>query len=141
MGGPSPSRTPCNGGPILPGWFCFNPEIVELRRAGWGFAVLESTEPVTMTGVPVAPSCFDASDDDAMEEDWLEAQVQEMFDIDYAEVAISDEPGGQNPLLVEHARERKLIFGRLGSHSPSCRKHLSPWCGAACCVFLEGRRL
>ena len=56
----------------------------KLRRAGWGFAVLEPPEPVTITVVPVTPPCLDASDD-TMEEEWLEAQMQEeMFDIDHA---------------------------------------------------------
>ena len=63
-----------------------------------GLCCLRTPEPVTMTVVPVAPPCFDASDNDALEEDWLEAQMQETFHIDHAEAAMSDEPGGQNPL-------------------------------------------
>ena len=37
------------------------PEIVELRRAAWGFPVSEPPEPVTMTIVLVAPPYLDAS--------------------------------------------------------------------------------
>ena len=46
-------------GPYYLDGSAFNPEIVELRRSGWGFAVLEPPEPVTMTVVPVAPPCLD----------------------------------------------------------------------------------
>ena len=86
-----------------------------------GLCCLRNTrpEPVAKTVVPVAPPCLDASDDDAMEEEWLEAQMQEMFDIVHAEAAMIDESGGQNPFRVEHelsqsAYEPKLIIGRCG---------------------------
>ena len=84
MGGPHRQGQVAVAGPNYLDGSAFNPEIVELRRAGSGY--------VTMTVVPVAPPCFDASDDDAMEEDWLEAQMQDMFDIDHAEAAMIDEP-------------------------------------------------
>ena len=58
----------------------FNPEIVELRRAGCGFAVLELPELSTQAVFPVDPPCLDASDDDAVEEDWLEDQMQESLE-------------------------------------------------------------
>ena len=58
-------------GPCYLDGSAFNPEIVELRRAEWGFAVIEPAEPVTMTVIPVAPPCLDASDDDAMEEEMV----------------------------------------------------------------------
>ena len=82
----------------------FNPEIVELRRAGWGFAVLEHPELSTQAVVPVALPCLDASDDDAMEEDWLEDQMQESLEIDHAEATMTVEP----------TREPKLLIGRFG---------------------------
>ena len=55
-------------GPYYLDGSAFNPGIVELRRAGWGFAVLEPPELVTKSVVTVAPLCLDASDDDALEE-------------------------------------------------------------------------
>ena len=77
--------------------------------------------------------------------------MQEMFDIDHAEAAMIDEPGGQNPLRVEHelsqsAREPKLIIGRVGciagDHTAPHEEHISLLrAAAACCAFLEGRRL
>ena len=80
----------------------------------------------------VAPPCLDASDDDAMEEDWLEDQMQESLEIDLAEAAMTDEP----------IREPKLLVGRFGcipgDHTVPCRTHLSPSCGAACYAILEG---
>ena len=63
----------------------FNPEIVALRRAGLGFAVLEPTELSTQAVFPVATPCLDASGDDAMEEDCLDDQMQESLGIDHAE--------------------------------------------------------
>ena len=61
-------------GPYYLDGSAFNPEIVELRREGWGFAVLEPPELVTTTVALVAPPCLDASDDEALEEEWLDAQ-------------------------------------------------------------------
>ena len=81
---------------------------------------------------PVAPPCLDASDDDAMEEEWLEDQMQEMLEIDYAEAAMTDEPG----------REPKLIMGRFGciggDHTAPHAVRISPSCGVACYAILEG---
>ena len=66
--------------------------------------MLEPPEPSALTVVPVAPPCLDAPDDDAMEEEWLEDQMQDLLDIDHAEAAMTDEPG----------REPKLVIGRFG---------------------------
>ena len=119
-------------GPYYLDGSAFNPVIVELRRAGRGSAVLEHPEPSTLTVVLVAPSCLDASDDDAMEEEWLEDQMQEILEIDHAEAAMIDEP----------AREPKLIMGRFGcvagDHTVPHAEHISPSCGAACFAILEG---
>ena len=65
-----------------------------------------------------------------MEEELLEAQMQEVFDIDHAEAAVIDEPGGQNPFRVEHelsqsAREPKLIIGRFGCIAGSLMQNTS----------------
>ena len=79
-------------GPCYLDGSAFKPEIVELRRAGWGFAVLEPQELSTQAVVPVAPPCFVASDNDAMEEDWLEDQLQESLGIDHAEATMTVEP-------------------------------------------------
>ena len=68
------------------------------------FAVLEPPEPSALTVVPVAPPCLDAPDDDAMEEEWLEDQMQDLLEIDHAEAAMTDEPGC----------EPKLVIGRFG---------------------------
>ena len=109
------------------------PEIVELRRAGWGFALLEPPELSTQAVFLVAPPFLDASDDDAMEEDWLEDQMQESLEIDYAEAAMTDEP----------IREPKSLIGRCGCISgdntaPHSEHIFSPSRGAACLAILEG---
>ena len=54
--------------------------------------------------VPAAPPCLNASDDDAVEEEWLGDQMQEILEIDHAQAAMIDEP----------AREPKLIIVRFG---------------------------
>ena len=73
-----------------------------------------------------APPCLDASDDDAVEEDWLEYQMQESLEIDHAEATLTQ--------FVN--RTDLLHYWR--SHSPSCRTHFSPSRGAACFAILEG---
>ena len=67
-------------GPYFLDGSAFNPEIVELRRAGWGFAVLEHPEPSTLTVVPVAPPCLSLMTM-LRKEEWLEDQMQEILEI------------------------------------------------------------
>ena len=76
--------------------------------------------------------------------------MQEMFDIDHAEAAKLTSQEVRTRYGVEHelsqsAREPKLIIGRFGCiaghHTVPHAEHISPSCGAACCAFLEGRRL
>ena len=78
-----------------------------------------TVEPSTLIVVPVAPPCLDASDDDAMEEERLGDQMQEILEIDHAEAAMIDEP----------ARETKLIIGRFGciagDHTVTHAEHIS----------------
>ena len=71
-----------------------------------------------------------------MDEEWLEAQMQEIIYIDHAEAAMIDEPVGQNPLRVEHelsqsAHEPKLIIGRFGciagDRTVPHAEHISPF--------------
>ena len=69
----------------------FNPGVVELRRAGWGFAVLEPPYSVTATIASVAPPCLDASEGGgSFEDDLLDNQMQEDFDSDLAAATIVD---------------------------------------------------
>ena len=113
-------------GPYYLDGSAFNPEIVELRRAGWSFSVLE---PPRTRDKDCCPPCLDASDDDAMEEDWLEDQMQEPLEIDHAEATLTVEP-------TREPKVYRLHYWR--SHSPSCRTHVSPSRGAACYAILEG---
>ena len=86
-------------GPYYLDGSALNPETVELRRAGWGFAVLDLPELSTQP-VEAAPPCFDASDDDAMEEDWLDDQLQESLGIDHAEATMTVEPTCEPKVLI-----------------------------------------
>ena len=84
-----------------------------------GFAVLEPPELSTQAVVLVAPPCFDASDGDAMEEDWLDDQLQESLGIDHAEATMTVEP----------TCEPKLLIGRFGcisgDHTVPHAEHIS----------------
>ena len=80
----------------------------------------------------VVPSCFDASDDDAMEEDWLDDELQESLGIDHAEATMTVEPTCEPKLSFER-------FGCIsGDHTVPHGEHISPSRGAACYTFLEG---
>ena len=71
----------------------------------------------TRSVVPVAPPCFDASD--AMEEDWLDDQLQQSLGIDHAEATRTVEP----------TSEPKLLIGRFGcisgDHTVPHAEHIS----------------
>ena len=56
------------------------------------FAVVETPERSTQAAFLVAPPCLDASYDEAVEEDWLEDQMQKSLEIYHAEAAMTDEP-------------------------------------------------
>ena len=115
-----------------------NPGVVELRRAGWGFAVLEPPANETPTIASVAPPCLDASEGESFEDELWDNQMQEDFDLDLAAATTVE---GDVP--VGHSREPRLSIGHFGcvagDHSSACRTHVSPSCGAACCAILEGR--
>ena len=111
-------------GPYYLDGSAFNSGVVELRHAGWGFAVLEPPVAVTPTIASVAPPCLDASEGESFEDDLWDNQMQEEFDLDLAAAT-----NVEGDVLVGHSRQPVLLIGHFGciagDHTVPHAEHMS----------------